>query len=152
MAKQGFTMVQRTAMMLQKIGMYEDRQQIILSELGRLNTTLRDLSHYELIAIQDWCKRYAHSNGIALDKEQPKKEVSRDQESADRMRKKIIYYAHLMKWEVAGGKVNMDKINNWCKSRGMFKKALMLHTVTELTQLVSQFEKVYKSFLKEVAR
>lgn len=67
------------------------------------------------------------------------------------MRKKIIRYAHLMKWQLPGEKADMERINNWCVKYGQFKQPLNDHDEKELAKLVTQFENVYKSFLKGIA-
>lgn len=69
--------------------------------------------------------------------------------SDDRMRKKIIGMAHEMNW-VNGNNVNMTRVNDWCINSGMFKKPLQKHNTKELSRLVGQFEKVKKSFIKSV--
>jgi hypothetical protein len=72
-------------------------------------------------------------------------------DSSDRMRKKIIAMAYDLKWQHVGGKIDMDHINDWCIKSGMFHKELNAHTDAELSQLVTQFEKVRTSFLKALA-
>lgn len=68
----------------------------------------------------------------------------------DKLRKKILSVAHEMSWKKYNGKVDMDRINNWCKLYGMYHKNLDLHTYEELVNLVTQFDKVYKDFIKKV--
>ena len=61
-------------------------------------------------------------------------------------RRKIISMAHQMGWqkEVKGEiKIDMKRVNEWCKKVGKFKKELNQHTVQELTELVAQFALVY---------
>jgi hypothetical protein len=70
---------------------------------------------------------------------------------ADRMRKKIISQAKLMGWIIPGtNKADMDHINAWCINYGQFKKKLNEHSLQELPKLVSQFERAYKSYLKNL--
>jgi len=72
-------------------------------------------------------------------------------DEADTMRKKIISLAHQMNWELPGGKADMKRINDWCKSsKGPYKKALNAHTNTELRVLVSVFEKIYKEYMDKL--
>jgi hypothetical protein len=70
--------------------------------------------------------------------------------AANKMRKKIIAYARKLGWTQISGngaKVDMEKVDKWCVHSGKFHKKLQEHTYKELCQLVSQFEKVYASYL-----
>lgn len=87
-------------------------------------------------------------------------------QQANRMRRKLISMAREMGWsspqpspkerELAachssplgrqGGDI-MQRIDHWCEKYGQFHKPLMGHTLKELPLLISQFERVYKSFL-----
>ena len=68
----------------------------------------------------------------------------------DRMRKKIISYAHQMGWQ-RGVKADMARINKWCVEMGPFKKPLNDHKEQkELATLVSVFEKIYKQYLNKL--
>lgn len=65
------------------------------------------------------------------------------------MKNKIISMAHEMGWRIPGStKIDMEKLNNWCEKRGMYHKKLDKHTYEELPALVTQFEAVYRSFLR----
>ena len=66
---------------------------------------------------------------------------------ADAMRKKMIMYAHKMRWQLPNGRVDMKRLDGWCQHYGKFSKKLNNHTRLELTQLLTQFEQVYNSFL-----
>ena len=69
----------------------------------------------------------------------------------DRMRKSIIAKAHEMAWELHDGRIDMERVNNWCAKFGYIKKeCLNDYNYAELQKLVTQFDKVYKSFLKDV--
>lgn len=72
------------------------------------------------------------------------------QDQCDIMRKKIISKAHQMFWELPGGKADMWRIDEWCKTQGPFKKALNKHLYHELTILVTVFEKVYKHYMSKI--
>lgn len=69
-----------------------------------------------------------------------------------RMKNKIFYYAHEMGWVKVNkaGKVVADgeRVDNWCLNYSYLKKKLNNYTYKELPKLVSQFEAVYKHFLK----
>lgn len=76
---------------------------------------------------------------------------------ADRMRKKIISMAREMGWECSpaslkGAKplADMQRINQWCTRFGYLHKPLNDYKYKELPALVTQFEQVYRSFLKAI--
>lgn len=74
-------------------------------------------------------------------------------DAANIMRRKIISRAHEMSWtiEVDGIiKADIDRINNWCLKFGYLHKPLNSYSQKELPALVSQFDKVYYDFLKNV--
>ena len=72
--------------------------------------------------------------------------------STTKMRNKIISMGYEMRWTKATGSgihaIDMDHVNNWCISKGYMHKKLDDYTYSELPKLVSQFEEVYKSYLK----
>jgi hypothetical protein len=69
---------------------------------------------------------------------------------ANDKRRLMLHYAHEMMWELPGGKVDMARVNGWCVNYGRYHKALMEHSLEELSYLLVQFEKVYRSFLKSI--
>lgn len=72
-------------------------------------------------------------------------------EKADRMRKKILAMAHEMAWRKPDGKkIDMVRVNNWCKQYGYLHKLLDEYKYAELPMLISQFEEVYRDFIKNV--
>ena len=74
----------------------------------------------------------------------------------DRMRKKILSMAWEMNWTESdagnGVKVNVQRVDQWCKSYGYLKKPLNKYTYQELPKLVSQFENVYNSYLADLQK
>jgi hypothetical protein len=78
-----------------------------------------------------------------------KPRMTEEQEQADRKRKKLISIAHSMHWTI-DGKADVDRISGWCEKHGQYHKPLMEHTVVELSHIIVQFDKVYKSFLKSI--
>lgn len=83
---------------------------------------------------------------IIRDLEKGFKELDR----SDIMRKKIISQAHEMGWELTGRRADMARINAWCEKFGYLHKSLNSYTYTELPALVTQFDNMYKSFLKAI--
>ena len=84
------------------------------------------------------------------------KSLHPQERAGDVMRKKIISLAHEMGWhltptlykgEGVKRKADMKRINDWCRKFGYLHKSLDNYTYQELPALVSQFEKVYKSYL-----
>jgi hypothetical protein len=70
--------------------------------------------------------------------------------SANKMRNKILSRAHEMNWRKPGTtSIDMDHVNNWMISKSYLNKKLDDYTYDELPKLVSQFEEVYKSYLKK---
>lgn len=69
---------------------------------------------------------------------------------ADKKRKLIIHYARQMGWETEDGKADMERIDAWARNYGHGHKGLNEYTLTELSRLVWQMERVYKQFLAKV--
>lgn len=57
-----------------------------------------------------------------------------------KMKNKILAMAHEMGWEKPGGKIDMQRVNNWCTKWSSKKKKLDEYSLKELPKLVSQFE------------
>jgi hypothetical protein len=74
--------------------------------------------------------------------------------SNTKMRNKIISMAYEMHWTKPSASgvhmIDIDHVNNWCLSKSYLKKKLDDYTHSELPKLVSQFEEVYKSYLKGI--
>jgi len=76
-----------------------------------------------------------------------------NREGADKMRKKILYYAHEMGWQqLKNGKLVADlrRIDLWCLQFGYLKRKLDNYSYQELPKLVSQFESMYKHYIKSL--
>lgn len=76
-------------------------------------------------------------------------------QQANRMRRKLIALAHSMGWHTthpqSGDTIaDMPRIDAWCTKYGYLHKPLNAYTLTELPKLLSQFDKLYKSFLKAI--
>lgn len=75
-------------------------------------------------------------------------QMTTQDKSSDKMRKKIISMAHDLGWQYVHplhGKLcaDMKAINQWCKKYGYLHKPLDKYTYRELPTLVSQFETFY---------
>lgn len=65
-------------------------------------------------------------------------------------RRLLLAYAHEMMWELPGGKVDMERVNNWCVKYGQYHKELNAHSLTELSDIIVQMEKAYRHLLRSV--
>lgn len=114
----------------------EMKAQLISQYTGRNDkTSTRDLSYFQAKEL--------------IQKLQAAKNKTSINERADKMRKKIISMAHDLGWQIFCDKkqkliADMKAINTWCVNYGLYHKKLETHSYTELPQLVSQFETMYK--------
>jgi len=71
------------------------------------------------------------------------------EKARDTMRKKLMSYAHQLRWWLPGqpGYVDLARIDSWCCHYGIYKKPLNEHGMGELAEVVSQFEQMYKKEL-----
>lgn len=99
------------------------------------------------------------SSGEMLDSEaeemikylrQQEKALNDKSEDANKMRRKILSMCHRLQWTV-NGRVDMVRLENWCKEKSYLKKGLNEYTYQELPKLVSQFKNVYMSVIKRVS-
>ena len=114
------------------------KEEQVLSFTDGRTASLRELSDTELKALVQ------QLNSLREGKQQ---------QPAQRMRRHIIAMAHEMRWEVEGGKVDMQRLNNWVAKYGYLhatKHSLNQYTAKQLPKLVSQFRSVYKSYLSAI--
>ena len=79
------------------------------------------------------------------------KESQYHEYKADKMRKKILYYCHMMRWYIPDtNKLDFNRINQFCVDKGHKHKPLNDYTVKELPMLVSQWESVYEYYLSKI--
>lgn len=79
------------------------------------------------------------------------KQLDPEEVAAEKMRRKIISMAHEMGWRLPGTtRADMQRIDSWCVKYGYLHKKLNQYLPAELPALVTQFEAVYKSFLKGI--
>ncbi|MBD3748963.1 MAG: hypothetical protein IE931_05660 [Sphingobacteriales bacterium] len=72
------------------------------------------------------------------------------QDKADVMRKKILAFAHQMRWELPNGAVDMDKVNAFCLNHGYLHKPLNDYSEKELPILINQVEKARDHFISKI--
>lgn len=116
--------------LLTKAGLIDQKDEVVLAITEGRTSHLRDLNQDETQALI--------------------KSLGEDENQAikGRMVRKVLSMAHEMGWESEGGKVNMDRVNNWCLKYTSNKKTLDQLNMKELPGVVTAFEKVYLSFLK----
>lgn len=79
--------------------------------------------------------------------------LTNKQDAANAMRRKIISKAHEMSWTTLKNdivKADIKRIDDWCKRYGYLHKGFNEYTAQELPRLVSQFDNVYRDFLKRI--
>lgn len=126
---------------------------------GRSDSS-RDMSQYEAIELIQHLKSIqtqAQANTAPHPKHisQQLPTIKTDKERANTMRRKIIALAHNMGWSAkhptSGNKIaDMKRINDWCKKYGYLHIPLNDYTAAQLPKLVTQFDNLYKSFLKGI--
>jgi hypothetical protein len=73
-----------------------------------------------------------------------------EQSPQSKMKRKILSMAHEMRWEDAAGKVDMPRLNAWCKKHTPSHTDFNGIPVKELSTVVSVYEKMYHEFLKRL--
>lgn len=80
-----------------------------------------------------------------------KKQVNLPETPASRMRGKILSMAHEVRWQLPGTtKIDMARVDAWSIKYGYKHKPLHELTDDELPLIVTQFERMYKDFLKGI--
>lgn len=120
--------------LLAKQGLKDDKRDIVRSFTAGRTESVKEMRNEEAAALIGHLK--------SMDPEE---------KSADKMRNKILSMAHEMGWRKPGTeRIDMDHVNGWMRSKSYLKKDLDAYRFGELPKLVSQFEEVYKSFIKKV--
>lgn len=128
--------------LLSKIGVKDDKE--YKAELVRQYTNGRETSTTRL--------SYHEAAAIIKDLESmaPKTQA---EIASDVMRKKMLVYAYGMGIiNPATGKADVSRVDNWCKAYGYLHKGLNEYTYEELPKLLTQYEQVYKSYLKSIKK
>jgi len=115
----------------------EDKEDLVSQFSNQRTTSIRAMKTTEAIALIK-----------ALNGES---DTFRPDNRLNRMQRKILALAHEMDWETEDGKINMDRVNGFCKMRGYRKKTFNDYTEKELPKLITQFEKMYKNHLEKCA-
>lgn len=117
--------------LLAKTNNKANKEMMVQGFTANRTTSLRALTAHETVQLINHLK--------AMEKDEPK---------AEKMRRKLIAYAHEMNWHLPGTRdaADMPRIDAWCKLQ-FGKKNLNGYTYKELPKLLSIFEKVYKHYL-----
>lgn len=120
--------------LLNKAGLKEEKESIVNSFTAGRTTSVRKMKYAEAAAL------IGHLKSLdPIDK------------ASDKMRNKILSMAHEMGWRISGTEnIDMSHVNNWMRSFSYLKKDLDAYKYSELPKLVTQFEEVYKSFIKKI--
>lgn len=123
--------------LLNATGLLPQKEALVLSVTKERSSSRKDLTDSEAIELINWLKIQPQPT-----------------DDSDKMRKKIISMAHECGWhnfDVSKGrwKIDMKRVNNWCVNYSYLKKELNKYSYEELPKLVTQFSKVYRSFLEK---
>lgn len=117
---------------------YISKEEQVLLHTGMRTTHITEMSNAEADHL------------IASLRATQRNDKTKAEASAERMRRNIIAMAHEMFWKLPNGKADMQRINGWCANFGYLHKPFNDYTLEELPMLVTQFKKVYQSFLNAV--
>lgn len=74
----------------------------------------------------------------------------KDREKMETMRKKIISCFHQINYRLPGGKIDIERVNEWIMKYGYLHKPLNSYTYVELPKLVSQVEIMVNKHINKV--
>lgn len=114
----------------------EDRKAMVSSVTKGRTDSCADLSFVEA---RELCKML---NIAATNKQ--------DRERMDIMRKKIISCFHQMNYRLPGGKIDMERVEEWILKYGYLHKPLNRYTYAELPKLVSQVQIMLDKHLNQL--
>jgi hypothetical protein len=109
------------------IGKHEAKESIVLAHTGGRTVKISELTKAEASAI---IKQFNKPKGQEVDNENVK-------------RKKILHYAHLLKWEKEGGGVDMNLLNGFLLNKSGFGKTLNQLNTNELNKIITQLQRIY---------
>lgn len=135
----------RLHQLLNQTGKMNEKAELVKHYTKDRTTSSKEMYYYEVASLIAHLESYQNTFSKSA-------AAAPVPDAADKMRKKIIALAHEMKWELPGGKADMQRINNWCVNSGRFHQPLNAHSDVELAHLVTQFERVHISFLKAIAK
>lgn len=118
-----------------------ERHELISQFTDNKKDSLKGLSYFEYAEFLRWInKKFAAMPS-------PEQELK---DKCQLMRRKLIALFYKMNYRTPEGKSDMVRINQWCAKYGKFHKELNGHSYQELTQLLTQAEAVYKSYIQSL--
>ncbi|MDO3641958.1 hypothetical protein [Mucilaginibacter sp. L3T2-6] len=121
--------------LLAKAGLTQHKEDMVYDYTNGRTEHLSEMTHDETQALVKYLNSFLGQTG----------------NPAEKMRRKILSMAHEMHWELPGTtRVDMKRVNNWCIRFSGQNKPLDAFKYSELPALVSQFEIVYRDFLKGI--
>ncbi|MBS1783172.1 MAG: hypothetical protein JSS78_08900 [Bacteroidetes bacterium] len=125
--------------MIAKLHLQGQKEIIVLGASQQRTTSTKELTSEEAKGLIQYLKKQ-----------------DAQEQRAETMRRKIISRAHEMRWHTAETKdlprnyrkVDMPRLDDWMLKSSYLHKKLNQYRYSELPALVTQFEQVYKSFLK----
>lgn len=121
--------------LLTSTGLSDQKDNLVLGFTGGRSSSRADLTDAEALQMIAWLKLQ-------------NKNVD---ERANKMRRKIISYAHRMRWYIEFTQtVDMQRLNGWCIKYGYLHKPLKAYTYKELPALVTQFKAAFMSVLSKL--
>lgn len=126
-----------------KLGIDDDTRATLVIDLtdGR-TSSCKDITYSE-------AKQFVRQLNSLLSTPAPK--FSERYFQCDNMRKKILSFFHEMNYRV-NGKLDMERVEKTIIQKGYLKKPLNSYKYEELPKLVSQFESIRNSYLKDVSK
>lgn len=126
--------IQMVRVLMTKAGILKQKADIADSFSEGRTLHLSDLTHDETVELVAYLRKLTGQSA----------------NPSDKMSRKILSIAHELDWEQIDGRVDMERLNNWLVKSTAQKKPLDKLSHSELTQVVSQIEIVYKKFLKAI--
>ncbi len=114
--------------MISNLGLNDEKDSIIEEATNNRTTSTKEMSFTEGKLLIGNLKKHCAPRA--------------EDEAKRKMQNKILAIAHDLDWELSSGRVDMARLNGWCKSRSRLKKGFRSHTVKELPGLITQFEKL----------
>ena len=120
--------------LLSKAGLRDQKANLVLSFTDGRSESSADLLANEADSLIKYLKSFANTS-----------------DAENTMRRKIIAMCHRINWTKSLGKVDMGRLNGWCREKSYLKKNLNDYKYNELPKLVSEFTNVYKYYIGKVS-
>lgn len=128
--------------LLHSTGLLHRKAELVEGFTRGRSSSSKDMNHYEAIDMINYLQAQPKAHLASLT-------TSDDKAAADKMRKKIISLAWQMNW-TKDGRADMARISHWAEQYGYLHKPLNNYTYKELPKLLTQFQAIFKSYLKSI--